>query len=85
MEVLQLPPLARELALVEPLGVLLGHSPTPGASFPGTGTRGVAEKTAAGHILVAVAAAVVVLEFRSSVTEWELKTLKWFKILIRVS
>ena len=61
-----------------PLGVLLAHSPTPGASFPGTGTKGVVERKAAGHSLVAVAAAVAVLEFRSSVTEWELKKLKWF-------
>ena len=71
--------------MIVPLEVLLAHSPTPEACFPGTGTKGVVGRTAAGHSLVAVAAAVAVLEFRSSVTEWELKTLKWFKILIRVS
>ena len=65
------------------LGVQFAHSPTPGASFPGTGTV-VERRVAAGRSPVVVAAAVV-LAFRSSVTEWELKTLKWFKFLIRVS
>ena len=54
----------------------LVHTPTPGASFPGTRKKGVVGRKA--DSLVVVAAVVAVLEFRSSVTEWELKTLKWF-------
>ena len=51
----------------------LVRTPTPGASFPGTDTQGVGGRRVVVRIPAAVAAAVGLLEFRSSVIEWELK------------
>ena len=57
------------------LVVAVVQTPTPGASLPGTGKKGVVGRTVA-HSLVVVAAVAARLEFRSSVTEWELKNAK---------
>lgn len=53
------------------------HTPNPGASLPGIGTRGEEGRTAVadcGSPVVVVAVAVVGLEYRSSATEWDIKT-----------
>ena len=85
-----LPPLAGEPVWLESSTVAVVQTPTPGASLPGIGKKGVVGRT---HSPVVVAAVAAELECRSSVTEWELKnakmvldslknelikTLKWF-------